>query len=185
MALQDSYKQDPGRGDLDFDVIVDQFYAPLFRFAMSLTRAEDEAADLVQETFLTWAEKGRQLRDPARVKAWLFTTLHRAFLRVRRRIVRFPEVEIVDTMDDLPRVEVDHVTRLDALEAVAMLSRVDEQYRGALALFYLEDYSYQEIGEVLDVPLGTVKSRIARGLNQLRRIMLRRDETPPSGKEAQ
>lgn len=62
------------QGRLDFQTLVDQFYGPLYRFAMSLTRAEADAADLVQETFLTWATKGHQLQDLSKVKSWLFTT---------------------------------------------------------------------------------------------------------------
>lgn len=172
MASQHSYEKGLGRGELEFETVVDQCYAPLFRFAMSLTRTEHAATDLVQETFLTWAEKGGQLRDAAKVKAWLFTTLHRMFLAGHRRILKFPEVEIQEGLPDLPIVEADYVNRLDALVAVDLLAQVDEQYRAVVALFYLEDYSYDEISEVLGIPLGTVKSRLARGLAQLKALVL-------------
>ena len=55
---------------------------------------------------------------------------------------------------------------------------MDEQYQAALALFYLEDYSYNEIATILEIPLGTVKSRIARGLAQLKELVLRKDASP-------
>jgi len=55
-----------------------------------------------------------------------------------------------------------------------MLGQVELPFRAALALFYLEDYSYSEIAAILEVPLGTVKSRIARGLAQLRELVLRK-----------
>lgn len=148
---------------------------------MSLTRTEDAAADLVQETFATWAEKSGQLRDSAKAKAWLFTTLHRLFLAAHRRIVKFPEVEIQEGMPDLPVVEADYVNRLDAQAAVELLSQVDEQYRAVVALFYLEDYSYDEIAEVLGIPLGTVKSRLARGLAQLKDLVLHASSTVRKG----
>ncbi len=172
MASQHSYEQGPERGELDFETVIDQCYAPLFRFAMSLTRKEHAATDLVQETFLIWAEKGGQLRDPARVKAWLFTSLHRTFMAGHRRMVKFPEVEIQEGMPDLPIIEADHVNRLDAQMAVDLLIQVDEQYRAVVALFYLEDYSYAEISEVLGIPMGTVKSRLARGVAQLKGLVL-------------
>jgi RNA polymerase sigma-70 factor, ECF subfamily len=54
-----------------------------------------------------------------------------------------------------------------------MLNKVDSQFQSAVALFYLEDYSYNEIAVILEVPLGTVKSRIARGLAQLRALVLK------------
>lgn len=139
---------------------------------MSLTRTEDAAADLVQETFATWAEKSGQLRDSAKAKAWLFTTLHRLFLAAHRRIVKFPEIEIQEGIPDFPVVEADYVSRLDAQTAVDLLAQVDEQYRAVVALFYIEDYSYVEISEVLGIPLGTVKSRLARGLAQLKDLVL-------------
>src|SRR5947208_11090356 len=64
-----------------FETIVGEYYEPLFRFAMSLTRVESDAQDLTQQTFYVWATKGHQLRDISKVKTWLFTTLHRAFLK--------------------------------------------------------------------------------------------------------
>jgi RNA polymerase sigma-70 factor (ECF subfamily) len=58
-----------------------------------------------------------------------------------------------------------------------LLGQVDEQFQAAVALFYLEDYSYNEIATILEIPLGTVKSRIARGLGQLKDLVLRRAAT--------
>ena len=152
-----------------FETLVSEHYEALFRFALSLTRHESDARDLTQHTFLVWAKKGHQLRDITRVKTWLFTTMHRAFLVARRRQSRFPECELLeqqlswlapDLPDDRPS------------EALLALARVDEVFQPALALFYLEDYSYAEIAAILEVPVGTVKSRIARGVAQLKKILL-------------
>lgn len=178
MAAQASYSKDRQQGELDFQSLVDLHYGPLYRFAMSLTRAESDACDLVQQTFLTWATKGHQLHDPSKVKSWLYTTLHRAFLESRRRFTRFPHVEIAEAEAELPAVEPDLVNHLDAQEVVRLLGQVDEQFQAAVALFYLEDYSYDEIACVLEIPLGTVKSRIARGLAQLKALVLRKVGTP-------
>ncbi len=71
---------------LNFERVVAHYYEPLYQFAFSLTRAEADACDLTQQTFYVWATKGHQLRDPAKVKTWLFTTLHRQFLESRRRL---------------------------------------------------------------------------------------------------
>jgi RNA polymerase sigma-70 factor (ECF subfamily) len=173
VAARSSHDQDCQRGELDFQNLVDLHYGPLYRFAMSLTRTESEAGDLVQDTFLTWAAKGHQLRDRSKVKAWLFTTLHRRFLEGQRRSVRFPHLEITEALEDLPSVEPDLVNQLDARTAVDLLAQVDPQFQAAVALFYLEDYSYNEIAVILEVPLGTVKSRIARGLAQLKALVLK------------
>ena len=75
----------------EFEDLIDAHYQALFRFGMSLTKAPDRAADLVQQTFCTWAEKGHQLKDRSKAKTWLFTTLHREFLSQIRRSKRYTE----------------------------------------------------------------------------------------------
>jgi RNA polymerase sigma-70 factor, ECF subfamily len=155
---------------LDFELVVANYYEPLYRFAISLTRSEADACDLAQQTFYMWATKGHQLRDASKVKSWLFTTLYRAFLESRRTITRFPHSELTETDVDLPVILPQAARRLDAMQAVEALGQVDDVYRAPVALFYLEDCSYQEIADVLNVPIGTVKSRMARGLAQLKHI---------------
>src|SRR5216683_5020849 len=87
----------------DFEQIVSEHYEPLYRFALSLTHAEADACDLTQQTFYVWATKGHQLRDRSKVKTWLFTTLHRAFLESRRRQTRFPHQSLDEiALDELP-----------------------------------------------------------------------------------
>ena len=156
----------------DFEQIVSRHYEPLYRFALSLTHSEADACDLTQQTFYLWATKGHQLRDHRKVKSWLFTTLHREFLNIRRRAVRFPHVELNDANEELPTLSPEMVNTLDAAQLVEFLGRVQEPYRAALSLFYMEDYSYKEIADILAVPLGTVRSRISRGMAQLQESIL-------------
>jgi RNA polymerase sigma-70 factor (ECF subfamily) len=163
-------------GKLDFEVLVDRYYAPLFRFALSLTRKESDARDLTQQTFWLWARKGHQLHDPAKVKSWLFTTLHREFLQGQRRSTRFPHHELEEVPEELPNVPSTLVNDLDGGIIVECLGRIDPIFQAPLALFYLEDHSYQEIADVLGIPLGTVKSRIARGIAQLQRVVRGREK---------
>jgi len=155
-----------------FEALVNDHYQPLFRFAMSLTHAESDARDLTQQTFYTWASKGHQLRDCAKAKTWLYTTLHRAFLQARRRQARFPHHELEEVAQQLPVQLPEFTNSADCAEVLPALGKVDAVFRGAVALYYLEDCSYKEIAAILDVPVGTVKSRIARGLAQLREILL-------------
>jgi len=152
---------------LDFDELVGRFYEPLYQFAFSLTHAAADAADLTQHVFLIWARKGGQLRDASKVKSWLFTTLHRRFLERRRHETRFPCHELSEAEPELPSVTPPAGEGLDAEKVLSALESLDEIFRAPVALFYLEDYSYQEIAGILDVPLGTVKSRLARGVRQL------------------
>jgi len=71
--------------DLEFENLVKLYYGDLYRFGLSLTGSEADAADLTQETFYIWANKGHQLQKATSVKGWLFTTLHREFLKICRR----------------------------------------------------------------------------------------------------
>ena len=157
--------------DLDFEKLVELHYKSMYRFAFSLTRSESEASDLTQQSFYIFAKSGGQLRDKSKVKSWLFTTLHREYLARRRRIVRFPETEYSEAQNELPVVEANFTTA-DAPAVLGALAKVDPTFQSAVALFYLEDYSYPQIAEILDVPLGTVKSRIALGIEQLKRLLL-------------
>jgi len=152
---------------MDFESLVARHYQPLYQFAFSLTRDEADACDLTQQTFCIWAAKGHQLRDVSKVKTWLFTTLHREFLGARRKQSRYPHVELEQASAELPAVAPPRLHRLDTAQVLAALKGLDEIYRAPVALFYLQDYSYNEIAEILEVPIGTVKSRLARGLGRL------------------
>lgn len=156
-----------------FESLVALYYAPLYQFAFSLTRAEADACDLTQQTFTVWATKGHQLRDATKVKTWLFTILHREFLTSRRRQTRFPHLDLNEAEAELPTIAPAAVSRLDTAQVIESLSQMDEIFQAPVVLFYLQDYSYNEIAEILDVPLGTVKSRLARGIGQLQKLLAR------------
>src|SRR3954454_15379200 len=121
--------------DLGFESLVTRFYGPLYQFAFSLTRAEADACDLTQQTFYIWATKGHQLRDGSKVKTWLFTTLHREFLNMRRKVVRFPHYELEEMDHELPAISPGMVNAMDSAKVVELLARVEEPYHAALALF--------------------------------------------------
>jgi len=156
---------------IEFKELVSEFYQPLYRFGYSLAKNEHEASDLVQQTFLIYAEKGENLRDTAKIKSWLFTTLYREFLRIRRRGNKFSnhEPELLEV--EAPPISPEAPRALDGETAMAALAQVDEVYRAPLTLFYVQDLSYKEIAESLDVPIGTVMSRLSRGKTQLKRIL--------------
>ena len=157
-----------------FAALVDAHYAPLYRFALSLARNSSDAGDLVQQTFFIWATKGHGLRELSKAKSWLFTTLYREFLRGRRRDARSTSIEDLPPAEkELAAEDVDRVSKIDASLVMTALQTVDETFRAQLTLFYIEDMSYQEIAEALDVPIGTVMSRLSRGKSQLRMALER------------
>jgi len=155
--------------------LVDRQYTPLYRFALSLSKSEADAADLTQQTFFLWASKGHQLRDRSKAKSWLFTTLYREFLSRRRHEVRFPKVELDDVREDEMSI-IPNVNTFDGATVLQGLREVEEPFRAPLTLFYLEQFSYQEIADMLDVPIGTVMSRLSRGKALLRQRLLSKEE---------
>ncbi len=160
--------------------LVDLYQGALYRFALGLAGSEHAAADLTQETFFLWATKGHQLRDVTRVRAWLFTTLHREFLAQNRRERRFPHDDLDSVEGSLPVIEPGMVDAMDSALVMETLNQVDLNYRAPLLLFYLEDMAYREIAVALELPVGTVMSRISRGKAQLRLLLrdaLHRDDS--------
>ena len=166
---------------IDFQQLVDDYYEALYRFAMSLARDPDRAADLVQETYCIWAAKGGQLRDPSKAKSWLFTTLHREFLAHRRRASRFTsDPDAAETAIENTQANDEGSDRqLDGQHALELLSQLDDMFRAPLTLFYLQQHSYKEIAEILEIPIGTVMSRISRGKEILRRKIDRAPSSAP------
>ena len=156
---------------LDFEKLVEDYYMLLYRFALSLSRQESDAADLTQQTFLLWASKGHQLRDPSKVKTWLFTSLYREFLGRKKQRDRFVDSESTAEVIEAQSVPASVVNQLDGDTVQRALLALDEIYRAPLTLFYLQQLSYKEIAESLGVPIGTVMSRISRGKAHLRKAL--------------
>ena len=157
----------------EFEQIVERYYPMLYRFALSLARDEADACDLTQQTFSIWASKGHLLRDVAKVKTWLFTTLYREFLSERRRQLRWPKQEFSEVEHELPCPGPGEIDALDCSQVMTALQTIDETFRAPLTLFYLQEHSYEEIADVLEIPIGTVMSRISRGKQKLQQAFLR------------
>ncbi len=145
-----------------FQIVVDRYYADLYRFAMSLARNPADACDLVQETYAIFAEKGHQIQDPTRAKQWLFTTLYREFTaswRENQRMVAMDttafEWQNESHADQAERIFEHH-------ELIDVLRSLPAPQRAILTLFHLDHHNYREIAEILDIPVGTVMSRLSR-----------------------
>jgi len=162
-----------GENRLDIERIVSEFYAPVYRFALALTANEIEAADLTQEAFLILCKQHGQIREPEKIKSWLFTTLRRAFLKALRARKARPEVALKPEHQARSTVHSTVSRSLDASAILDAFCEVDENYRAVLELFYLADLSYKETAAALQLPIGTVMSRLSRGKEQLRRILLK------------
>jgi RNA polymerase sigma-70 factor (ECF subfamily) len=165
--------------EVDFEKLVEEYYMPLYRFGLSLSRNESDAFDLTQQTFYAWAAKGHQLRDTSKVKTWLFTTLYREFLAKKRRDERLIDADEDTVFAEPMEISPSVIDEIDASIVQKALHDLDERYRAPVTLFYMEQHSYREIAEILSLPLGTVMSRISRGKAELRRRLsdLAADET--------
>lgn len=151
-----------------FEELVEAYYQPAYRFAFSLSGNHNDACDITQQAFYLAYTRAHQLRDPAKRKQWLFTILRREFLRTRRRGTAHPQSTLEFSEHELPHIHVDHAASLDSKTVLVVLQTLDENFRMPLALFYLDQLSYKEIAAALEVPIGTVMSRLARGKQMLR-----------------
>lgn len=154
-----------------FHQTVREWYDPLYRFAYSLCRDPDDACDLTQNTFYKFATKGEGIADTAKVKSWLFSVLHREFLDQYRRTHRHPNTSIDLIPEPQSTSEASAPNRIDARSMMRALGELDEKFRAPLTLFYLENFSYKEIASILEVPIGTVMSRLRRAKDQLRILL--------------
>lgn len=154
----------------DYNQLVDHYYVKLYRFAYSLTNSQADACDLTQQVFCIWLEKGHQLREPDKVKTWLFTTLYREFLHAKRKLGLLTSDE--DIIENIAEELENHESLcINPNLAMAAISNLTEFYRTPLILFYMREHSYQEIADIIGVPIGTVKSRISRGKTMLYNII--------------
>ena len=156
---------------MDYDQIVASHHEDLYRFAFSLGGTADQAGELTQETYSRLLMKGSQIHDRTKVKSWLFTTLYRIFLGWKRHERRFPHLPLDSAQHELPPLSPSMGEEMDSETVMAALLEVEEHYRTPLILFYLQDLSYREVADLLEVPIGTVMSRLSRGKDQLRQLL--------------
>ncbi len=146
----------------------------LYGTAFRLTRNQEDAEDLVQETLLRAYRGFSGFRPGSNARAWLFTILHRVRTDVLRKRGRSPNT--VEMLDEGPGVAPEHEAILTAgnEDVQRALAEVPEVFRSALLLRDVEEFSYDEIARILGVPVGTVMSRIHRGRAHLRRALATR-----------
>jgi RNA polymerase sigma-70 factor (ECF subfamily) len=142
----------------------------LYSFGLKLTRSRDDAEDLVSDTLVRAFDRWEQYRLGTNIRAWLFTILYHAFVSKKRRIDA-REVAPPDEPDGWAGYEAvgdadPEGTFYDSFldeQIVNAITRLPDEYRAALILSDLHGMRYAEIARILDVPEGTVKSRLFRG----------------------
>ncbi len=154
----------------DTEELVDAYCQPLYCFAISLVRDADRAAGLVRQTYVIWERKEREPRAPGKVRTGLFSTLYRQHLGQGSWKTWPPEPATGDDEDRSATHEPDPGREIP--RTAELLGGLSTTFRAPLTLFCLEQHSYKEIADILDVPIGTVMSRISRGKEQLRSRMM-------------
>ncbi len=142
----------------------------LRRYARALTANPADADDLVQETLkraLTYLDRGKEIRN---IRSYLLTMLHHARVDLAKRETRSGEHIPFETCLFLATNPMQS-DRLVCNEALDAINRLAEEQRAVLLLIGLEGLSYQEVADVLDIPIGTVMSRLSRGRKHLRKIL--------------
>lgn len=147
--------------------LVDAHYEPLFRYAFRLAGSSADAEDLTQEVFCKAQLQLHQLRDPSRAKPWLFSILRNAYLHRIRSSAQHKNVSL-DAVGDLAGPDAAPPPEVDPAQLQAALNELPEAFRTPVILFYFEEFSYREIAEQMDLPIGTVMSRLARAKAHLR-----------------
>jgi RNA polymerase sigma-70 factor, ECF subfamily len=147
--------------------LVEQHYESLYRYAYRLSGSAADAEDLTQEAFCQAQLKLNQLRDPSRVKAWLFSILRNKYLH-RRRDDRREVTLSLDSIGDVAQPLPEPTLEVDAQRLQQVLNELPEEFRTPVILFYFDDFSYRDIADQMDLPIGTVMSRLARAKAHLR-----------------
>jgi RNA polymerase sigma-70 factor (ECF subfamily) len=142
----------------------------LYAAAYRMTRNAADAEDLVQETYLRAFRAFERYTPDTNVRAWLFTILYRVRTDMLRKTGRSPRT--VELSEEGPAVAAPQEALARGQEDVRRaLGALPEVFRAAITLRDLQDFSYEEIARILDVPIGTVMSRIHRGRALLRRSL--------------
>jgi RNA polymerase sigma-70 factor (ECF subfamily) len=158
----------------------------LYGTAMRLTRRAPDAEDLVQDTYLKAFRSAQQFERGTNLKAWLFTILHNTYRNMRRHDGRNPVDVNSETVEDAVDLAGEEHTPEQLLTRATLdadlqqaLDALPEAFRQAVWLRDVEEFSYAEIASMLDIPIGTVMSRISRGRRMLyERLAPTRAETP-------
>ena len=167
-----------------FEEIAFEYLDALYGTALRLTKNKQDSEDLVQETYLKAFQYYGSFQPGTNFRAWIFRILMNTFInsyhkKVRTpRSIEFSKVEYA-IQDDLSPEEAESIVQNSQQfrqifddEIVQAIEEMPEDYRIAVLLCDIENFSYKEIAEILDVPIGTVMSRISRGRKILQKLLL-------------
>jgi RNA polymerase sigma-70 factor (ECF subfamily) len=165
-----------------YHTLVEAHYEALFRYAYRLAGSAVEAEDLTQEAFGKAFTRLSQLREHDRAKAWLFRILRNLYLHKIRDEKRHRVIPL-DSVGDLPGRDTPETPEIDPEKLQEALNELEEGFRTPLILFYFEEFSYRDIAEQMELPIGTVMSRLARAKAYLRVKLTPQEERGESSEQ--
>jgi RNA polymerase sigma-70 factor (ECF subfamily) len=151
----------------------------LRRYARALTRDVTRADDLVQSCLARALAKQHLWQPGTDLRAWLFTILHNQHVNDVRRSVREGVTVAVEEMAPVLTVHPGAMAALELRDLEPAIGKLAPEQRQVILLVGLEGMQYDEVALILGVPVGTVRSRLSRGRDQLRRLMDMVDDAPP------
>jgi len=155
----------------------------LRRYARALTRDVSAADDLVQDCLARALAKVHLWQSGTDLRAWLFTILHNQYVNHVRRSVREGSAVALSETEPLLTTQPNQGKRLELRDLERAIARLPEEQRAVLLLVGLEGMRYEEVAAVLDVPVGTIRSRLSRGRELLRQLIGMTE--PPTQAETQ
>jgi len=161
----------------DFSSLLEKEIPRLRRYARALTHDVFRADDLVQDTLLRAIAQQHRSRYDSNLRAWLFTIMHNQNVNGVRRSVREGVAVEFDDKWPFPTTATDPTGRLSLRDLDRALACISEEQRRVILLIGLEGTSYQEAAVILEVPVGTIRSRVFRGRELLRKLMDRGPES--------
>ena len=163
------------RGDPDaWDTVFRRYQLPLYSYVFGLIPEEQTVLDIVQETFINATRYISGLRDDRRLGSWLFGIAHQKCVQHWRRQQRMPaaaEHLEATAEDSLPGPDEQLIAIEDESQFLRALAQLEPEHRSAITLHFIEDFSVQEIAQIIGVPPGTVKSRIHYAKKTLKSIL--------------
>lgn len=141
----------------------------LRRYARALSRNAADADDLVQETLAKAIDRAELFRPGGDLRAWLFGILHNTFISTTRSAGRRPQTVVADTLPD-PRLDPDQETRVELRRVLVALQQLPEEQRRVIVMVSIDGMTTDEAAAALGLPVGTVRSRLWRGREALRRL---------------
>jgi RNA polymerase sigma-70 factor, ECF subfamily len=161
----------------EFHRLVEHEIPRLRRYARALTRDSNQADDLVQDTLLRALDKAHLWQLGTDLRAWLFTIMHNQYVNDIRRAKREQATVDVDQVASTLVATSDPTASLQLSELDRALGHLSEGQRAVVLLVGLEGMSYDEAAKILRVPIGTIRSRLARAREMLRSLMGISEET--------